>query len=250
MSGADLQARGEDTFGVCGLRTGPTGVVGWPPDMTFEEWDELGLVACEARDWTAWFIGDWLRFGEDRWHDRYTQARALSNRSYGGLRNCLWVARKIPPPMRRESLSWSHHRLVARFDDEAVRDDWLDRAEAEGWTVDLLESMLRDAGLVAARLQPVGEAEVVAAVGELRHEYTEPDPQRVSRIVCDDPEPEHCDRDGVELPPMARQLEVGSPSLSELVAELVRMPRDEHGRICVGSNLLERLQVALERETS
>jgi hypothetical protein len=218
--------------------------------MTFQEWDELGLVACEARDWTAWVIGDWLRFGEDRWHDRYTQARALSGRSYGGLRNCLWVARKIPPAMRRESLSWSHHRLVARFADEAVRGDWLDRAEAAGWSVDLLESMLRDTGSVTARLQPDGEAEVVAAVGELHSEYGQLGAQRVSRIVRDAPERERSARDSVEPLRMLHQLEVGVQSLSELAAEIIAMPRDEYGRVTVGSNLLERLQMALERETS
>jgi hypothetical protein len=247
VTGSDLVAPGEDSFGVPGLRTDGAGVAEWPVGLTFEQWDDMGLVLCEARDWTAWLIGDWLSFGEDRWNDRYAQARALTNRSYGGLRNLAWVARRVARPRRRESLSWSHHRLVASIKDEAVQVEWLDRAEAEGWSVDLLESMLRDAGLVAARLQREGEPELVAAVSELHREYAELNAERVIRIVREGLERVRRETKVVELP-SASQLQVGAPSLREVVTEIVAAPRDEQGRVCLGSNLLERLRMALEEE--
>jgi hypothetical protein len=252
VNGSDIEARGEDTFGVPGLRTDAMGVVEWPVHMTFEQWDDLGVVACEARDWTAWVVGDWLVFGEDKWKgkDRYAQARALTNRSYGGLRNLASVARKIPRSKRRASLSWSHHRLVASFDDEAVRDYWLDRAEAEGWTVDLLESMLRDAGLVTSRLQREGESEVVAAVRELRREYVELDAERVTRVVREGLERERRETKVIEISPLSepRQLEFRPESVRDVALEIVTTPADEHGRVCLDRNLLERLRVALVQE--
>jgi hypothetical protein len=205
----DLVERGGDAFGMPGLVTRSTGIVEWPPSLTFDAWDDLGLILCEARDWTAWLLGDWLVFGEERWPDRYAQAAALTGRSYGGLRNLAWVARKIPARRRRESLSWSHHRVVAGLD-EAEQTRWLDRAEAGDWSVDLLDATLRDAGVSPQRLHADGDIEVV------------------------------------EIAPSSGQLQVGGLSLAEIVTEILDAERDEHGRACLDRNMLERLRAALE----
>ncbi len=250
-SGRDLSVSREDAFGVPGLRTAPTGVIDWPTYMTFEQWDDLGMVLCEARDWTAWLIGDWLAYGYERWkkEDKYAQARALTNRSYGGLRNLGWVARKVPRHRRREGLAWSHHRLVAKLE-EAEQEVWLDRAEGEGWSVDLLESALIDAGVIT-RLQPDAQAEVVEVVRVLRREIPDLDAERVGRLVRTGVERERRQTEVVEPPDGSEpaQLQVDPPSLREVVVEIIDAPRDEHGRVCIGFNLLERLRVALVKET-
>lgn len=242
MNGGDLVRR----LDVPGLRFTATGLE-FTADVSFEQWDKVGLVLAEARDWSAWGLGDWLNFGEARFGERYAQASALTDRSHGGLRNLAYVARKVPPRRRREALSWSHHRLIAPFD-EVEQTEWLTRAEAEGWSVDLLDSMLRDAGLgVTARLQPDGEAEVVAVVRELRREIPDLDAERVARIVREGVERERRETRVVELP--ASQLQVAA-SLRELAADILAMPRDEHGRACLDRNGLERLRAALDEETT
>ena len=110
--------------------------------------------------------------------------------------------------------------------------------------------MLRDAGLVTARLQREGEAEVVAAVRELRREYAELDAERVTRIVRDGLERERRETKLIEASPMAepRQLEFGPASLRDVALEIVTTPADEHGRVCLDRNLLERLRLALVEE--
>jgi hypothetical protein len=209
VTGGDIVARGGDAFGVPGLRTSPTGVIDWPVNMTFEQWDDLGLAVCEARDCTGWWIGDWLLFGEATFGETYAQARALTGRSYGGLRNLSYVARHVPRSRRCESLSWSHHAVVAPLEPEE-QIAWLDRAEAGGWSVDLLASTLRDARSLVTSGDTM-ESETVES-------------------------------------PSASQLMIERPSLREVAAEIVAAERDEHGRTCIGSNVLERLRAALAEE--
>ncbi len=186
MSGGDLVPRGEDSFGVSGLRTGPTGVIDWPTYMTYKDWDDLGMVVCEARDFTAWVLGDWLLYGESKWNsDEYAQAQALTGRSYGGLRNLRWVADRFPLHRRRETLTWSHHRAVAGIKDDAVQEEWLDRAEA-GWSVDLLESSLRDVGLVSPRDDSTRMERDLrdAPLEQVEHALTQLPPERQKAIAA------------------------------------------------------------------
>lgn len=64
-----------------------------------------------------WAVGDVVGFSQDKWGEKkYTQVAAQVEMDYGDLRNCIWVARKIPPSYRIPGLSWSHHRIVATDD--------------------------------------------------------------------------------------------------------------------------------------
>ena len=185
--GADLVARGVDAFGVPGLITGPTGVNEWPDDgLTFEQWDDLGMVASTARDWTAWILGDWLLYGEQTFGRKYVQAESLTRRSYHGLANLRYVSRHVSRSRRREGLSHSHHRLVAPLEpDEQI--EWLDRAEVNGWSVDLLDSALKDArSLLTARLKPEGDAQLqLASLAEVAAEILNLERDEHGRVCLD-----------------------------------------------------------------
>ena len=81
---------------------------------TFEEWAAMGEWLQSAERSLMWWIGDWMRFGERKWGEKYAQA--LDEFKWGGmdkLRKLAWVARNVPVQNRRLGLTWSHHHAVA-----------------------------------------------------------------------------------------------------------------------------------------
>lgn len=101
---------------------------------SFEEWAAMGEWLQSAERSLMWWIGDWMRFGEHKWGEKYAQAIAATGYSNQTLRNAAWVAGAIELSRRRDKLSWSHHAEVARFD-AANADAILSEAESEGWSV-------------------------------------------------------------------------------------------------------------------
>lgn len=100
----------------------------FPDEMPFDSWRELGSRVALVANCSAWWLGDWLLYGEQAYGDRYEQAIADTSLGYQTLRNYAWVARKFPMSRRRDTLSFGHHAEVAALlDDE--QDAWLARAE-------------------------------------------------------------------------------------------------------------------------
>ena len=63
--------------------------------------------------------------------------------TYGGLAHLAYVAKRIEFWRRRQNLSWSHHREVAPLE-PAEQDEWLDKAEQEGWAVHTLRQAIKE----------------------------------------------------------------------------------------------------------
>lgn len=96
-----------------------------------------------------WWIGDALLAGERTYGERYAQLEAaMKGYMPETLKDLCWVAERIPPTRRHDTLSWSHHREVAALE-PAHQDRLLARAEKEGWT----KSRLREA---AQKLKKAG----------------------------------------------------------------------------------------------
>jgi len=61
----------------------------------------------------VWALGDLLYYGEQAsWGEKYTQAMALTGRSYWSLTQCMRVAKAYPMEDRVTGASWSHHRVA------------------------------------------------------------------------------------------------------------------------------------------
>lgn len=102
--------------------------------VTVDEWAEAGARLARARGATQWAIGDWLLFGEDKYEDGpYEAAAEATGLKRGTLMNLKSVAKAFPKN-KRTSAPWSHHALVAGFE-ESVRDELLATAvrERESW---------------------------------------------------------------------------------------------------------------------
>ncbi len=111
-------------------------------DITFESWERIGRNLSLLGNSTAWWLGDWLVFGEEFFPDRYTRAVESTSLAYQTLRNYAWVARAFPLSRRRDKLSLQHHLVVAALP-EHEQEDWLTRAERGMWSQRRLRQELR-----------------------------------------------------------------------------------------------------------
>jgi hypothetical protein len=148
----------------------------WAADceLGVSEWVEQGRCLGAIGRGSAWWIGDWVRYGSVRYGDKYAAASQVTGYDAHSLMNMSYVASRFEPSRRRPGLSFSHHAVLAGLspDDQEL---WLDRAEAGGLSVRALRIELRKArersaarlSLARARLHaepdpaPADSAEVV-----------------------------------------------------------------------------------------
>lgn len=150
-----------------------------PPDYSFEEWEQLGVALGRMERSVQWWVGDWIRFGESRFGEKYAQAMDATGKEYGTLATTVWVAEHIDTSRRRENLSWGHHREVAALE-PAEQDRWLDEAEAEGMSVmDLRSAVKRGRVAIAAPGSlPAGKYAVILADPPWRYDFIATDAMR------------------------------------------------------------------------
>jgi len=104
-----------------------------PEDLNLQAWCRIGTRLVTVCDSSAWWIGDWLVFGHDRYPDRYRRAMTETTLDYQTLRNYAWVARAFVPSRRRDTLTFQHHMEVAALP-EVEQDHWLDFAVRLKWS--------------------------------------------------------------------------------------------------------------------
>ena len=112
------------------------------PLLPFEAWRELGIKIGRYANGSAWWLGDWLLFGQHKYGPRYRDAIDFTGLDYQTLRNYASVARHFEPARRRHDLSFQHHAEVCGLDREG-QDRWLAHAVANGWSRSELRRRLR-----------------------------------------------------------------------------------------------------------
>lgn len=127
-----------------------------PSELSFEVWRQIGSQVFAVANSCAWWVGDWLSYGENYFGDRYEQAITGTSLDYQTLRNYAWVAKKFRLSRRRDSLSFGHHAEVAALT-EAEQDEWLTRAERFNWSRNELRRRIR-ATRFANRPKPLQES--------------------------------------------------------------------------------------------
>jgi hypothetical protein len=125
----------------------------FPNQLSYPIWERIGKQISLICDSSAWWLGDWLIYGEQAYADRYRMAIEQTSLDYQTLRNYAWVARRFSLSRRRDKLSFAHHAEVAALPEEE-QDLWLGRAEQHGWSRNRLRRELRG----AARIAQAGEA--------------------------------------------------------------------------------------------
>ena len=124
--------------------------VSWEPrrDLGLPEWIEHGKRLGIMGRGCSWWIGDWLRYGNAKYGEKYSRAAKVTGYDSKSLRNMVYVASRFEMSRRRDNLSWSHHAVVAALA-IAEQDRWLDVSEAEGLSVHCLKLELTSARNVA-----------------------------------------------------------------------------------------------------
>ena len=119
--------------------------VSWTParELDLAEWTVAGRRLGAIGRCGQWGIGDWIRYGNSRFGERYSRAARITGYDAQTLMNMVYVASRYEVSRRRENLSWSHHETLASLDPEA-QDRWLDRAAIERLSIADLRLELRD----------------------------------------------------------------------------------------------------------
>lgn len=104
-----------------------------PDGMSMSDWERWGQHIFVITDASAWWLGDWLIYGQEHYPHRYKRAIENTSLDYQTLRNYAWVARKFIPGRRREKLSFQHHAEVCGLP-EHEQEKWLAEAEAGRWS--------------------------------------------------------------------------------------------------------------------
>jgi hypothetical protein len=125
-----------------------------PENLPLDSWKQIGEQIYVISDASAWWIGDWLRYGRDKYPDRYKRAIGETSLEYQTLRNYAWVAGRFDASRRRDALSFQHHLEVAALPEDQ-QDLWLERAEQSGWSRNDLRARLRDYRDDGAAMRPL-----------------------------------------------------------------------------------------------
>ena len=148
--------------------------------MPIGAWRNLGRQIFVISDSSAWWLGDWLIYGQSEYPDRYKHAIAETNLDYQTLRNYAWVARRFVPGRRREKVSFQHHAEVASFPEDE-QDALLTLVELHGWSRNELRRQIQ-----RRRKGAVGTAEVIHLQMNLVADQKQRGSRRAGRRTCSD----------------------------------------------------------------
>ncbi len=79
-------------------------------------------------------LGDWYAYGLGHWQRPAERAARELGYSKETIENFAWVARKIPPSLRGDGLTFEDYRTVAALPTEEERGEWLEKKQAGGWS--------------------------------------------------------------------------------------------------------------------
>jgi predicted RNA-binding Zn-ribbon protein involved in translation (DUF1610 family) len=99
-------------------------------DMDLTEWSRAGHQLGVMDRCSPWWIGDWIRYGNATFGEKYSRVAKITGYDPQTLMNRVYVASRFEISRRRENLSWSHHDQVAALPPDQ-QEYWLDRAIAE-----------------------------------------------------------------------------------------------------------------------
>jgi N6-adenosine-specific RNA methylase IME4 len=120
---------------------------GWTPtkDLSYDEWYEVGFKIAKVGAAVNWWIGDWIRYGEHEYGEKYAQALELFDGQYEEqtLRLMTSIANRVSLLNRFNKLSWTHHIEIAKLepDEQAAL---LGAAEQHSMSVRELREAVRD----------------------------------------------------------------------------------------------------------
>jgi hypothetical protein len=116
----------------------------WSPwdDLDVAEWIIQGRRLGTIGRGVAWWIGDWVNYGNAKFGQKYSRAARITGYDVQSLMNMSYVASRFNCSRRRENLSWSHHAELAGLAIE-YQEMWLENAERKHLSVRGLRETVR-----------------------------------------------------------------------------------------------------------
>lgn len=94
---------------------------------SYADWASIGAFLQQCEKSIAWWVGDWLVYGETNFDEKVYQAVEATGLEAETIKQYAWVAENVPARNRVAELSFSHHRAVADVT-EVKQVMWLKRA--------------------------------------------------------------------------------------------------------------------------
>lgn len=135
--------------------------------LTYHEWLDIGTRLTRSARTLPWMIGDWARYGEWRYGERYDQAIEITGLDKQTLKNYASVAGRFQTSRRRDALSIAHHANVQKLPDHE-QDQWLDLAQEHGWSVAEMREQMKAAKGQPGRVSTTVHRILVGADREVR----------------------------------------------------------------------------------
>jgi hypothetical protein len=140
--------------------------------LSFDEWRDVGSYISVLHNASAWWIGDWILYGQAEYGRRYRVALEVTNLDYQTLRNYAWVASRFPVSRRRDKVSFQHHAEVAALPEDE-QDMWLVRASVHKWTRNELRRRMRAARAALAEQTEEDVTLTISVSSERRRRWVE-----------------------------------------------------------------------------
>src|SRR5688572_25663799 len=93
-------------------------------NLNLEDWIRLGMRLGSIGRGAAWWIGDWVNYGNAKFGEKYSRAARVTGYDVQSLMNMAYVSSRFQVSRRREMLSWSHHAEVAALSPQE-QEQWL-----------------------------------------------------------------------------------------------------------------------------
>lgn len=155
-----------------------------PDVITEEQWTECGNRLKTVESGFQWWWGDWWITGKKQGWWNYGDGKEIAERigiNYKTITGYASVARSIESSLRRENLTFNHHKVVAGLPDQEDQKDLLEKAVVEKASVRKLGNMVKikigkkkatDAKTTEAKESSLSEADkqrIETAVSEFRN---------------------------------------------------------------------------------
>src|SRR5262249_1051461 len=139
---------------------------------------------ARIKRFTTWALADWLNYGEKRYGETYAQAVDATGLQSDYLAIIKSVGAAVDASRRRESLSFTHHRLVASLEPQE-QERFLAEAEKNGWSNEQLREAVRDfkGQIEDWPEQPDDESESAYSQSEARRELGSLRAQRIATAL-------------------------------------------------------------------
>lgn len=125
---------------------------GWLCDnpVLAEDYERYLKALLAIEQGANWWLGDLLLRFAGAHGEKYKAALPRTRREEKRCADAKWVAKEFPFSVRSEKLTWTHHRVLAGIEGEDMRLLWMQRSEAENWSVNTLRQQLQKNGITKA----------------------------------------------------------------------------------------------------